>query len=42
MKTVIELRASIGGEDSKLLIEDMAGIYIKACQKNNFVADVMQ
>ncbi len=42
MKTVIEIRATIGGDDSKLLVEDMAKIYIKACQKNNFAADIMQ
>jgi len=42
MKTIIEIRAAEGGQDSKLLVEDMAGIYQKACSINNFSADVMQ
>ena len=40
MKTetiVLELRASVGGEDSKLLVKDMAAMYIKAARVNNFV-----
>lgn len=40
MKTetiVIELRAAEGGEDSKLLVRDMAAMYIKAARNNNFV-----
>ncbi len=40
MKTetiVIELRAAEGGEDSKLLVRDMAAMYIKAAKVNNFV-----
>ncbi|MCE3225668.1 MAG: hypothetical protein K0S32_219 [Bacteroidetes bacterium] len=39
MKTetiVIELRAAEGGEDSKLLVRDMAAMYIKAARNNNF------
>ncbi len=42
MKTVLELRAAEGGQDSKLLVEDMAGIYIKACQINNFLVEALQ
>lgn len=34
---VLELRASEGGEDSKLLVKDMAAMYIKAARNNNFV-----
>lgn len=30
MSTMIELRSAEGGDDSKLLIRDMAGIYAKA------------
>jgi protein subunit release factor A len=40
MKTqtiVVELRAAEGGEDSKLLVKDMAAMYIKAARNNNFV-----
>ncbi len=39
MKTetiILELRAAEGGEDSKLLIRDMAAMYIKAAKNNNF------
>jgi protein subunit release factor A len=34
---VLELRAAEGGEDSKLLVRDMAAMYIKAAKNNNFV-----
>lgn len=40
MKTetiVLEIRAAEGGEDSKLLVRDMAAMYIKAARNNNFV-----
>jgi protein subunit release factor A len=33
----IECRAGVGGDDSKLLIRDMAAMYIKAARNNNFV-----
>lgn len=33
---VIEIRASEGGNDSKLLVKDLTGIYIKTCRNNNF------
>ncbi len=42
MKTIVELRASEGGDDSKLLIEKMADIYIKACRMNNFQMKVVE
>lgn len=29
----IEIRSAEGGDDSKLLIRDMAGIYAKACKR---------
>ena len=35
-KVILEIRASEGGKDSKLLVNDMKNIYIKACQVNNF------
>jgi len=34
---VLEIRAAEGGEDSKLLVRDMAAMYIKAAKNNNFV-----
>ncbi len=36
-KICIECRAAEGGDDSKLLIRDMAAMYIKAAKNNNFV-----
>jgi len=33
---VIEIRASEGGNDSKLLVNDLTGIYSKSCRNNNF------
>lgn len=36
----LELRAAEGGADSKLIIEDMAAMYIKAAERNNFSVKV--
>lgn len=36
-KIVLEIRSAEGGEDSKLLVRDMAAMYIKAAKNNNFV-----
>lgn len=33
---VLEIRASEGGNDSKLLVNDLASIYVKSCRNNNF------
>jgi len=33
---VVEIRASEGGNDSKLLVEDLTSIYTKSCRNNNF------
>lgn len=33
---VLEIRASEGGNDSKLLVNDLANIYVKSCRNNNF------
>lgn len=33
---VIEIRASEGGNDSKLLVKDLCDIYTKSCRNNNF------
>ena len=32
----LELRAAVGGADSKLIIEDMAAMYTKAAKKQGF------
>lgn len=34
---ILEIRAAEGGEDSKLLVKDMAAVYIRAARNNNFV-----
>lgn len=34
MKTIIEIRPAEGGNDAKLLAEDMLNIYRKACNIN--------
>jgi protein subunit release factor A len=37
METIIlEIRPSNGGEDAKLLVDDMKNIYTKAAMNNNF------
>ena len=35
-KIILEIRASEGGEDSKLLVGEMKNIYIKTAKNNNF------
>ena len=40
METIIlELRASKGGEDAKLLVSDMTNIYTRAAMINNFTIE---
>lgn len=39
-KLTLEIRSAEGGEDSKLLIGDMAAVYIKAAKQNGF--DIQQ
>lgn len=36
MKTIIEIKAAEGGDDAKLLIQDMLSIYKKACNVHSF------
>jgi protein subunit release factor A len=37
METIkIEIRASEGGNDSKLLVKDLTNIYTKVCRNNDF------
>lgn len=33
---ILEIRASEGGDDSKLLVKDLTNIYTKACRNKNF------
>jgi protein subunit release factor A len=35
-KIILEIRDAEGGTDAKLLVEDMADIYIKSAKMNNF------
>jgi protein subunit release factor A len=35
-KIILEIRASEGGDDSKLLVQDLSNIYQKSCRANNF------
>lgn len=42
MKTVIEIRQGVGGSDAKLLVEDLANLYLKVCRINNFIAETKQ
>lgn len=41
-KFVIEIRASEGGNDSKLLVKDLTDIYTKSCRNNNFSFNVIE
>ncbi len=36
MKITLEIRQGEGGQDAKLIAEDMAAMYIKAAEKQNF------
>jgi protein subunit release factor A len=38
---VLEIKNSEGGEDSKLLVDEMCSIYQKAMQKNNFAYKIV-
>ena len=39
-KIKLEIRAAEGGEDAKLLVDDMANIYKKAATINNFTYSI--
>ena len=39
-KLRLELRQGEGGRDAKLIVEDMAAMYIKAAEKQNFSVGV--
>lgn len=41
-KYILELQSSEGGEDSKLLVDEMLGIYQKVMQKNNFKYSILE
>ncbi len=39
---ILEIRASEGGSDSKLIVEDMMNIYLKSARINNFESKVLE
>lgn len=39
---LIEIKSSEGGDDSKLLVNDMANIYTKFCNKNDILCRVIE
>lgn len=41
-KIILEIRDAEGGEDAKLLVQDMADIYIKSARVNNFECKTLQ
>lgn len=41
-KIILELRASEGGSDSKLLVADLANIYLKSAKNNNFSFEIKE
>lgn len=41
-KIIIEIRASEGGLDSKLLVKDLMGIYVKSCKIKGFDCKIIE
>jgi protein subunit release factor A len=41
-KILLELRAAVGGDDSKLLIGDMKDIYLKTCRNNSLEFKIVE
>lgn len=39
---ILEIRASEGGTDSKLIVEDMMNIYLKSARINNFSSTILE
>jgi protein subunit release factor A len=39
---IIEIRAAEGGQDSKLLVEDLKDIYLKTARVNSFDSKVVE
>jgi protein subunit release factor A len=38
---IIEIRASEGGQDSKLLVEDLRNIYLKVARNHSFDSKIL-
>ena len=41
-KIILEIRIAEGGDDAKLLIQDLAHIYQRACQQENFICETTE
>ncbi len=39
---ILEIRASEGGSDSKMLVRDMCNIYTKSARINNFESSILE
>ena len=39
---IIEIRASEGGNDSKLLVTDLMNIYLKSSRNNNYSSKIVE
>lgn len=39
---ILEIRSAEGGMDSKLIVEDMKDIYIRACRINEFDQSIFE
>lgn len=39
---ILEIRASEGGSDSKLIVVDMMNIYLKSARVNNFESSILE
>jgi protein subunit release factor A len=39
-KIILEIRASEGGQDSKLLVEDLLNIYLKSARNKGFEYEI--
>jgi protein subunit release factor A len=41
-KIILEIRVGEGGDDAKLLVEDMTNIYLKSAKNNNFSYEIVE
>ena len=41
MKLLMELRAAEGGDDAKLLVPELAGMYVRFCERHGACAEVL-
>lgn len=41
MRIFIEIRAGEGGDDAKLLVQEQASVYLKACKRHSMRAEIM-